>query len=140
MPERVTRLAAYGIATRGDDVLLVRASSRSDVPGTWWLPGGGVEFGEHPQEAVVREVAEETGLVVEVTGQPQIISDVMPVPRKDLELHSVRLCYPLAVRGGELHDEVDGTSDRVAWVPRAEVPALALLPFVRTALGGDARG
>ncbi len=135
----MTRLAAYGIATRGDDVLLVRASSRSDVPGTWWLPGGGVEFGEHPEEAVVREVAEETGLVVVVTGQPQIVSDVMSVPRKDLELHSVRLCYPLGVRGGELHDEVDGTSDLVAWVPRAEAETLPVLPFVRTALGGDAR-
>lgn len=137
MPNQLTRLAAYGIATRGDEVLLVRASSRSDVPGTWWLPGGGVEFGEHPEQTVVREVAEETGLDVEVAGEPRVLSDVMPVPARDLELHSVRLCYPVAVRGGELRDELDNSSDHAAWLPRAQAESLPMLAFVRTALGWD---
>ncbi len=32
----------------------------------WGLPGGGLEYGEHPEEAVVREVREETGLNVSI--------------------------------------------------------------------------
>ncbi len=137
MPERLTRLAAYGIVTHDDEVLLVRASSRSDVPGTWWLPGGGVEFGEHPEDAVVREVREETGLDVEVAGPPRILSDLMSVPARNLDLHSVRLCYSVTVRGGELRDEIDNTTDTASWLTRAEADALPLRPFVRTALGWD---
>jgi ADP-ribose pyrophosphatase YjhB (NUDIX family) len=137
MSDRAIRLAAYGIARHDEDVLLVRASSRSDLPGTWWLPGGGVEFGEHPESAVVREVAEETGLDVTVVGQPLILTDLMSVPRRDLDLFSVRLCYPVAVHGGSLRDETDESTDRAAWLPRAAAETLPLRPFVRTALGWD---
>lgn len=37
--------------------------SKNHEPG-WFLPGGAIEPGEHPEEALVREVAEETGLIV----------------------------------------------------------------------------
>lgn len=46
-------------------VVLVK---RKDVP-VWVLPGGGIDPGETPEEAVMREVLEETGLVVEVVRQ-----------------------------------------------------------------------
>jgi 8-oxo-dGTP diphosphatase len=55
------RVAAYGLARRGDEVLLVHTAAN-----TWWLPGGGVEFGESPEECVAREFEEETGLDVKV--------------------------------------------------------------------------
>ena len=56
------RLAAYALVLRGDEVLLTRNSVRGPRPGTWTLPGGGVDHGEPPGGAVVREVDEETGL------------------------------------------------------------------------------
>ncbi|MBT0995651.1 NUDIX domain-containing protein [Cellulomonas sp. DKR-3] len=138
--QRVVRVAAYGVLARpgpaGPEVLLVRASIRSDVPGTWWLPGGGVEFGESPERAVVREVAEETGLTARVVGAPVVVSDVMDVRGKGVVVHSVRLCYPLELVGGAQRPEVDGTSDDLAWVALAEVGALPTLPFVPRALHG----
>ena len=55
---RVQRLAAYGVATAGQGaggrILLSRLSARTGTPGGWTLPGGGVEHGEHPRDAVVR--------------------------------------------------------------------------------------
>lgn len=48
-------------------VLLLRRSTRDPIPG-WCLPGGKVEKGEHPHDALVREFKEETGLDVEIVG------------------------------------------------------------------------
>lgn len=129
------RLAAYGIAVARDRVLLARHSARSHLPGTWALPGGGVEIGEHPRACVARELREETGLDVEVGADPLVLSDILELPARRLLLHSVRLCYPVRVLGGALADEVDGTTDLVRWVPRAELAALPLMPFTREALG-----
>ena len=48
---------------------------------------------------------------------------------------TVRLCYPVAVQGGTLRDEVDQSTDRAAWLPREVAETLPLRPFVRAALG-----
>jgi ADP-ribose pyrophosphatase YjhB (NUDIX family) len=133
---RLTRVAAYALATRPDDaVLLVRASLASDVPGSWWLPGGGLGFGEDPAAAVVREVLEETGLDVRIAGAPSILSDVMTLPTRDVELHTVRICYPVHVLGGTLTAETNGSSDLAAWVPRTTALRMPVQPFVRRVLG-----
>ena len=52
------RVAAYGVITQGDRILLAHwnESGRSG----WTLPGGGIDPGEDPVDAVVREIAEET--------------------------------------------------------------------------------
>jgi 8-oxo-dGTP diphosphatase len=50
------RPAAYGVVTRGPQILLVKADSK------YHLPGGGIELGEFPEAAVLREVTEETGI------------------------------------------------------------------------------
>lgn len=56
-------------------VLLLRREDRSmaDLDGLWELPGGKVEFGEDPEAAAVREVLEETGLAVKVTGMVPLV-------------------------------------------------------------------
>ena len=52
------RPSAYGIVIRENKILLLKQTNGYD------LPGGGMELGEIPEEAVVREVWEETGLTV----------------------------------------------------------------------------
>lgn len=54
-----------GVVLDGDSVLLVRRA-RPPLQGEWSLPGGLVEVGERLADAVVREIAEETGLAVRV--------------------------------------------------------------------------
>jgi 8-oxo-dGTP diphosphatase len=55
------RLAAYAVCIESGQVLLVRCVS-PEGDSTWSLPGGRVEQGEDPFDAVIRELAEETGL------------------------------------------------------------------------------
>ena len=65
LPRR-QRVAAYAVILRDEQILLARLAPYL-VPGELWtLPGGGIDFGEHPRDAVVREVHEETGLEVTV--------------------------------------------------------------------------
>lgn len=54
--------AAAVILDENKNILLVKATYNRFHP--WGLPGGGLEYGEHPEEAVIREVWEETGLRV----------------------------------------------------------------------------
>ncbi len=55
-----------GLVRRGDTVLIARRGERQMLAGLWEFPGGKVEPGETLQEALVREVREETGLSVSV--------------------------------------------------------------------------
>jgi 8-oxo-dGTP pyrophosphatase MutT (NUDIX family) len=50
----ITRLAAYGAIRRDERLLLCRVGPGNLGEGRWTLPGGGLEFGETPEAAVVR--------------------------------------------------------------------------------------
>lgn len=124
-----TRVAAYGLITDGDHILLCRISPELPrIAGLWTLPGGGIDFGEVPVHGMIREVAEETGLVVEATGLAHVDSNVFT--GDDHQMHNVRIFYSARVIGGELRDEVQGSTDRCAWWSRTELPPLVELAEV----------
>ena len=54
------RLAAYAVVLVDNRVLLTQLSQDTPAPGAWTLPGGGIDPGESPMAAVLREVHEET--------------------------------------------------------------------------------
>lgn len=75
---QITRVAAYGLVTRNQHILLCRISQQvSAHAGAWTLPGGGIEFGEDPQDAMVREVYEETGYRISASGLAGVDSAVL---------------------------------------------------------------
>jgi 8-oxo-dGTP diphosphatase len=126
---RIRRVGAYGICRDADGrVLLARNSGLSEFPGQWTLPGGGVEQGEHPDRAVVREFAEETGLSVRIDRLRTVTADVMRLPAGPLE-HTDRLVYDVSIVGGTLRAEAEGTTDLVEWVAPADLTARPLMPF-----------
>jgi ADP-ribose pyrophosphatase YjhB (NUDIX family) len=119
-----TRLAAYGVITDGDRVLL--AKLRFPEAGTWTLPGGGVEFDETVEQAVVREVREETGYESEVGALLGVRHHVVPAERRihanGRPMKAVQVVFRATVVGGALRDEVDGSTDESRWLPIVELP------------------
>ena len=140
-PRRMTRVAAYALCVDGDRILLSRiaqgATSSSD--GMWTLPGGGVDFGEHPRDAAIRELEEETGLVGEVVELADVDSwagrFVNPADGLDTEFHGIRIIYRVRVIGGQLRDEIGGSSDTCAWIPRSELASLPLVELAEVGIG-----
>ena len=133
MRRTTQRTAAYALVVDGDRVLLVRAGPLSATPGRWYLPGGGIEFGEAPEECVVRETREETGLSIRLGSLLMATSDITTNTRADCDTHTIRLIYEGFVESGRLSHETDGTSEFAEWHSLPAV-GLDLMPFVLGAI------
>ncbi|HEY6793324.1 MAG TPA: NUDIX hydrolase [Kineosporiaceae bacterium] len=97
----------------------------------WCLPKGHLEQGETPQEAAVREIAEETGIIGRVVGSLGTIDYWFSAEGR--RVHKSVHHYLLVAVGGAL--TVDGDPDQeaidVAWVPLAELGGLLAFPNER---------
>jgi ADP-ribose pyrophosphatase YjhB (NUDIX family) len=140
-PYQHQRLGVYARIRRDDTLLLVRISGRGYHTGSWTLPGGGVDHGEPPRSALVREVREECGVECTV-GEIVAVHDdhfsgTAPNGRFE-DFHAVSLVFDATVPVAAVARlvEEDGTTDEVAWVPVADVEsgALHVLDVVRLAL------
>ncbi|MBB5123655.1 NUDIX hydrolase [Streptomyces griseoloalbus] len=130
------RVAAYAVVVRDGQFLLARSPGPGGVP-EWVLPGGGMEHGEDPHDTVRREVEEETGYLIEVTGLLGVHSSRRTFPGRlgrAVDHHGVRLVYEGRITGGELRDEVGGSTELAAWQPLDAVPGLVRVRLVDIAL------
>jgi 8-oxo-dGTP diphosphatase len=121
------RLAAYAVCIQDGRVLLVRFVP-PDGEGNWTLPGGRVEHGEDPFDAVIREFAEETGCDAVVERLLGVDSRVIPAAERRLPgllpHQNVGVFYRVRITGGELRSEPNGETAGPAWTP---VPGVARL-------------
>ncbi len=132
-----TRVAAYALCRDdADRMLLVRIAPGDPEPGSWTLPGGGLEFGEEPQAGVLRELDEETGLRGEVLGLAGVDSRYYDpsLTRSGRAVHAIRIVYRVRITGGTLRDEIGGSTDRAAWIAPDELAGLPVVDLVTAAL------
>jgi ADP-ribose pyrophosphatase YjhB (NUDIX family) len=141
LPLQRQRLAAKALVRRGDTVLLARLSRFAVETGKWTLPGGGVDHGESPEQALVRELEEETGLRA-TAGRLLGVNDRhitgnAPDGRYE-DFHAVNLVYAAEVPADVVPrvTELDGTTDAVEWIRVAEIEAgrVPVTEIVRFAL------
>jgi 8-oxo-dGTP pyrophosphatase MutT (NUDIX family) len=141
-PPQRQRVAAYALLTRDDEVLLTRMSPRTRIEGRWTLPGGGIDHGEDPRDALRREVYEETGLRVEPGRVIDVHATHFVGARADgvvEDYHGIHLIFAARLlpesEGVEPHVlEEDGSTDLAAWVSRTEALQRDLLSAARHAL------
>jgi 8-oxo-dGTP diphosphatase len=98
---------------KGTEFLLIeRGPSPPEWEGKWAFPGGFVDYGEDPEDAVIRELKEETG----IDGENPISLAILGEPGRDPRKHCVGLFYIVDVNPDS---EPVGSDDAIhaAWVP-----------------------
>jgi 8-oxo-dGTP diphosphatase len=129
MAEAQFWIGVHGIIVDDGRVLVLRRSSRATYrPGHWDLPGGHLAINEDIEECLLREVAEETGLAVEIG--PMLGLNKMP---SGPYLQMIYACRPRGERRAiqllpEEHDDA-------CWVTIAEMRSLTMMiPYLETIL------
>lgn len=130
----VEETSAGGLVVRQDDGLHVAAViARRNRAGRleWCLPKGHLEGDETPEQAAVREIAEETGILGQIVRQLGVIDYWFT--GDDRRVHKLVHHYLLGAVSGELtvEGDPDGEAEDVAWIPVIDLPARLAYPNER---------
>jgi 8-oxo-dGTP diphosphatase len=123
--------SCHALVRRGDCILLVKRA-RPPFQECWGLPGGGVELGETVESAIIREVAEETGLRVNVSRFLGYADGIERDPEGKVRYHYVILYVQAEVAAGTLRPGDDAAE--AEWVTVAEARRLPLTDAVERCL------
>jgi 8-oxo-dGTP diphosphatase len=120
-------VVGVGVVVIDQDRILLVQRSKDPGRGLWAVPGGKVELGEPLRDAARREVAEETGLTVEV-GEVVWVGEVI-----DDANHIVLIDFSGSVVSGELSPADDAADAR--WVLLDDAPGYPLTPTMYDLVG-----
>jgi ADP-ribose pyrophosphatase YjhB (NUDIX family) len=116
------------VVTDDDGAILLVHKTDSNL---WALPGGGMDIGESMAETVAREVREETGFDVKVTGIVGIYSDpghVMAYDDGEVR-QQCSICFTTCLIGGQLASSSE--TSEVRFVPPSQLDSLPIHPSMR---------
>jgi 8-oxo-dGTP diphosphatase len=116
---RARKLVVAALVREEGRILMSRRRPDQAMPDLWEFPGGKVEPGEHPEAALVRELREEVGCGIEVTGIQDVVFHAYPEFDLYMLVYASRIVdgRPRAIEVAE-----------IAWVEPARLPELDLLP------------
>jgi 8-oxo-dGTP diphosphatase len=112
-------VVGVGAIMLNEDKILLEKRKNEPGKGKWSIPGGLVDLGESPEQAVIREVKEETCLEVDAPCLVDVVSDVSLDEYGKIKYHFVIIDYLVTVKRGELKAASD--ADALKWVPFNEV-------------------
>jgi 8-oxo-dGTP diphosphatase len=123
---------AYGVCRNPSGHLLLARIAGGIDKGRWTLPGGGIEWGEHPEATVRREMEEETGItdirsahVIAIFSRTYLRSEDRPHD----SVHYIGIIYDLTLGYFELRDEHNRTTDHCRWFTESQVRQVPLVPL-----------
>lgn len=114
---------AVGVVVVRDGRFLAIKRAREPWRGYWDIPGGFCDAGEHPQDAAVREMREETGLQVQIAGLAGIYMDTYPFEGDVISI--LNLYFAATVDDAQQPRLVDAEASEIAWLPVDGYPELA---------------
>lgn len=131
MRPEIQIIVSLGILLNKDGKVLLTLRNDPEQPWAhhkWELPGGGIEFGEKPEEAVKREMLEETGYKVAIEQFiPFLYTKVWNNPDEDVHVILLSfLCKPIEKIDGPQSPEIAD----MRWFTKSEIKGLDLLPGV----------
>lgn len=118
MSYKIPSITTDGVILKDKQILLIKRKNEP-FKGKWALPGGFVEYGEKTEDAVIREVSEETGLKTKIRTLAGVYSD----PNRDPRGHIITIIYVLDIVEGNVKAG-DDASD-VKFFDVHQLPALA---------------
>lgn len=143
-PRRHQRVGAYALVVSQRGLLGTINSEATAAPGSWALPGGGVDPGESPSDAVLREIYEETGQVATLRQVLSLESEHW-VGRSSAgvleDFHALRVVYAATCETPSepvVHD-VGGSTEAARWVPMRSWRSLPWTNSSRSLLSRYAR-
>lgn len=129
---KITRYGAYGILCQEERILLTLKKS-GPYQGLWDLPGGAIEFGESPEEALKREFLEEAAVVIHHSELLCVATANGNYKNKDgpYHIHHVGIIYKV-LESSLVLDQLP--EDEICWMSLSQMSVDQLTPLAKLAL------
>jgi len=116
---KIVWVVAIALINEDGEILLTQRPEGKDMAGLWEFPGGKIENGETPEQAIIREIAEELDVSIKVESLVPITFISHRYPDK----HVVIMLYKSTQWEGE---PVSMDNQLIRWYPPQEIPALPM--------------
>lgn len=129
--DQIQQVSVGGIILNGQKEVFVlkRADNDDFLPGFWEIPGGGLDFGENPEEGLKREIKEECGLEIEVIN-PVVVTDYF-MDKDDKKIHRVEINFMCRLKSEDQNIALSEEHTESKWVKREELSALKMSDLMK---------
>ena len=123
---------AVGAVVFKDDCVLMVKRSKPPAKGSWAVPGGKIRPGETMQQALVREIKEETGLDIQVGDIIYVFDVIQRDEKNEITFHYVIIDFLCELKGGQLKAGDDALD--VKWISRQDIKEININEKTKTML------